>query len=409
MSTLLIGLNASEQAITDNTEWGFAVLADSGLLAEHGSAPAAQLPSTTQAMAIVPAAMLSWQRIDVPKAPAGRMRAALGGLLEDKLLDEPENLHLALQPEAKPGSAAWVAVCSKVWLQNQLQALQAAGRVVSRVVPEVAPLGLDATAQLHVSGLPEQAVLTWADSQGVQRCPLQAWPMMGLSAEAADISAEPAVAAQAEATLNTPQSIRMRSPAQRWAQAASSAWNLAQFELARYGHSSAMQGWANRLRALAFTPQFKPLRWGLALLLLVNLLGLNAYAWMQQRSLNAKRDEVSRVLTQTFPQVKAVVDAPVQMQREVSNLRQATGGVSERDLDVILNAISAAAPENSAGAAIEFVAGELKLRATNLAPQAAQRLGAAGYTVSQEGVYTVVRSSGVTTTATAAPKPGAAP
>ena len=36
----------------------------------------------------------------LPKAPAGRMRAALGGVLEEQLLEDDDALHLALPPHA---------------------------------------------------------------------------------------------------------------------------------------------------------------------------------------------------------------------------------------------------------------------------------------------------------------------
>ena len=51
----------------------------------------------------------------------------LEGLLEDRLLDEPEALHFALQPHVRSPGTAWVATCERAWLASHLQALDEAG------------------------------------------------------------------------------------------------------------------------------------------------------------------------------------------------------------------------------------------------------------------------------------------
>jgi hypothetical protein len=70
------------------------------------------------------------------------------------------------------------------------------------------------------------------------------------------------------------------------------------------------------------------------LLLAANLIGLNAWAWKEQASWQSRRSAIDSTLTRTFPAVKVVVDAPVQMAREVAALRQATGAPSGSDLEV---------------------------------------------------------------------------
>ena len=72
----------------------------------------------------------------VPPPP---LRAVLEGLLEDQLLDDPPALHFALAPGAANDGKTWVAVCDKAWLRSGLQALEAAGMAVARIVPERVP------------------------------------------------------------------------------------------------------------------------------------------------------------------------------------------------------------------------------------------------------------------------------
>ena len=88
-------------------------------------------------------------------------------------------------------------------------------------------------------------------------------------------------------------------------------------------------------------------------------------------------------LTQTFPKVQVVVDAPVQMERELAVLRQAAGSVSPRDLEPLLAAAGAALPEGQLPNALEYTAGELRLRGITLTDEEhtamVTRLQTAGY------------------------------
>eukprot|EP01034_Spumella_vulgaris_P029568 gene29568-36638_t len=66
----------------------------------------------TEVVALVPAGALSWHRVTLPAGlhkQASRLQAALQGLLEDALLDDPAQLHLALQAQWKNTEQPWVA------------------------------------------------------------------------------------------------------------------------------------------------------------------------------------------------------------------------------------------------------------------------------------------------------------
>ena len=62
---------------------------------------AAAGPRDKEVWALLPAAALSWHQVSLPaglqRNPA-RLTAALHGLLEEQLLEEPEQMHFALQP-----------------------------------------------------------------------------------------------------------------------------------------------------------------------------------------------------------------------------------------------------------------------------------------------------------------------
>lgn len=391
MSSLIFLLPAT--SVTAATEFAYLVTPDGRSVGDHATAPVALLPrpagAGSEVVAIVPVSALSWHQVELPKgvtAASPRLRSVLEGLLEDRLLDEPESLHFALQPNARPGEPVWVAVCARQWLRDAVRALEAAGQPISRIVPEFAP---QEPLSLHAIGEPENATLVLAGSDGVLAVPLAApsLAMLPTLPEDAVRVAEPAVAALAEQLLQHP--VQLQQAPQRWLQAAQSGWDLAQSEFASSNRARALKRlaglWADMLRA----PHWRPARWAVVVLVAGNLLGLNAWAWKESASLAAKRESVQRVLTTTFPQVKVVVDAPLQMEKEVALLRQAAGATSGRDLEAMLGELAAVTPPGQALASIEYSAGELRVK--GLAPSPpdaaamAQGLRSRGYAAEMRG------------------------
>ncbi len=106
--------------------YAWATSADGQHLSAHGTAAADLLPAAgrgVEVVAVLPATQLSWHRVQLPRGVgprSPRLRATLAGLLEEQLLDEPEQLHFALDPDAGAGGPAWVAVCHSRWLAAHL-------------------------------------------------------------------------------------------------------------------------------------------------------------------------------------------------------------------------------------------------------------------------------------------------
>lgn len=385
-----------------SSEFAYALTPDGRAVQDHASAPAALLPQPrgagSEVVAIVPVQCISWHRVDLPKGIAAgtpRLRATLDGLLEEHLLDEPEAMHYALQPQARGGEAAWVAACDRAWLRRALQVLEQAGRPVSRIVPEFAPQAAEA---LYAVGEPEHGLWIRTGPGGVLAAPLAA-SSLPLVATADDTPrvADPAVAALAEQLLQRP--VELQQPASRWVQAAQGPWDLAQFDFASSGRARAFKklstGWGDLLRA----PQWRPARWGAALLVAVNLLGLNAWAWKERSALETKRTAIRNALTTTFPNVKVVVDPRIQMEREVATLRQSTGMASGRDLESLLAALATALPPGKMPTAIDFANGELRVRGLALAPDesnaVSQALRANGFAATPQADALVVTQEDV--------------
>jgi len=302
----------------------------------------------------------------------------------------------------------WVAALHKPALQARLAALAGAGLVVDRLVPALAPLldeaGEAPVPQGHFSGDPaadggtDGLQLALADAEGAVALPLggglaRAWAARW-SARGARFSATPAAAAAAEAWLGAP--VAVRSEAEHALAAARTPWNLLQFDLApRHRGTRALDQLLRQLRG----PAWAPARWGLAALLGLQLVGLNALAWQQQRGLAERRGAMEALLRSSHPQVRAVLDAPVQMAKETAALRVAAGVPGDEDFEPLLAAAAAAWPDGQPPAAqLRFEPGRLSLAAAGWAPpqidQLRQRLQAAGWTAEhREGRLEIRRAA----------------
>jgi general secretion pathway protein L len=400
MSSLLVSLPL--EPATGATEWAYALSPDGAHLSDHGKAPAALLPlprgAGAQVVAVVPVQALAWHRVELPKGitpGTPRLRAALEGLLEEQLLEDTDEVHLALQPDARPGETAWVAVCNRAWLRNALQLLDAAGRPVSRIVPEFAPEG---DASLVVLGDPGQPTVVASSRDGVLVLPLTAAsvPLLPALPEGAPRLAEPAVAAAAEQLLAL--RCTLQQAPQRWLQSARTRWDLGQFEFASSSRARAFKKFATGWAEVLQSPSWRPVRWAAVALVAINVIGLNAYAWKERASLEDKREAARRTLRETFPQVRVVVDAPVQMEREVAALRQQTGMGSARDLDAMLSTLASVLPAGRTPATLQYGAGQLRAGGLALGAEdfrrVATQLKSFGYTAAMEGDTVVIAEDG---------------
>ncbi len=116
------------------------VLSPDGLqVGAQGRAAPALWPKADSVVAVLADADTGWQRLTLPKAPASRLRAALGGLLEEQLLDDVDALHFALAPGSAAGAPTWVAVVHRAWLRGEIERIERNGPAVDRVVPAAWP------------------------------------------------------------------------------------------------------------------------------------------------------------------------------------------------------------------------------------------------------------------------------
>ena len=373
---------------------------DGQQVGDHGVCAASLMPRDEDVVFVLPGGATSWHRVSVPKVAQAKLRAVLEGLLEDRVLSDVAGLHLALEPGGKPGQALWVAATESEPLRAWLRVLDASGRPVSRIVPCLWPLkrpqGSDmgsSRSRLFDEDVPEplhwahaEGELAWLDSasvHGVSRLPLRE----GIDAQAGIAGlgspdglpdngvwlADPAVAGLAERVLA--RRLQLVSLPAWLVRCAQSDWNLAQFDLSLSVAARRQQRLRRQWLQFRKAPAWRPARWGLAALVAANLIGLNTAAWHERRLLDEQRQAIDQTLRQAFPGVPVVLDAPVQMRRELIRLQQASGQPSRADLEVLLAALDQAAGDAPIGATrLQFRGGSLQLSGWQAPPERVQAI-----------------------------------
>jgi general secretion pathway protein L len=210
------------------------------------------------------------------------------------------------------------------------------------------------------------------------------------------IQAEPAMVARVQSTLQ--RQPMLQSAAQRWVKSSQSDWDLAQGEWAQ-GRAQRVQrqvlaAWQSLLHA----PAWQPVRWGAVALVALQVLGLNALAWRESSALNAQQASLQSILKTTFPSVTLVIDAPLQMQREVDALQQKSGSASSTDLEPLLATLAGVLPAGQTPQQIHYANHALRVQGVTLDNNAAgvARLKAQGLSLRQDGNDTwVLQAEGV--------------
>jgi general secretion pathway protein L len=413
MSTLVISLPTRQRlrsrgaspagdSTSDAQEFAYLLSADGFTVQAQGRCAASLLPKADSVVAVVPDTDIAWHRITLPKAPQSRLRAALIGVLEESLLEDAEATHLALAPGAVAGQLTWVAALDSEWLRASLDGLERHQVFVDRLAPLSWP---DEVPHGHFHESPgadsvQDLALIWVHADGVVSLRLQGGLARTLLPQPLPTgvrwTAAPEVATAAERWLGSP--VTVQSSTERMLQATRTLWNLRQFDLSLRNRGSRA---ARDLLRRCLSPAWRPVRHGLIALVAVQLIGLNLWAWHQRSEVLAKRQAMVSLLQTAFPQVRAVLDAPLQMQREIGALRALAGKASETDFEPQLLAAAAAWPAGQPPVDnLRFESGRLTLAAASWSEtevdQFRQRLRSAGWQVeSAQGSVTLSRTGEV--------------
>lgn len=375
-----------------NAAAGYAhVLSDGQQVLRHTSAPASTLSAHAgEVVGVIPTTRLSWHQVKLPPGTLGpRIHAILRGLIEDRLLTDPELTHLVLAPHsstvAQEGGEVLVGACHKPWLREVLSPLQAAGLTVQRLVPEISP---SESPVLYVMGTPEASQSVLSHASGVTILPPNTahWSAFShVMQTEIGLHAEPAMAERVQQLLQ--RQPNLQTAAQRWVQSARSEWDFAQGEWAQGRKQRVWRGLQATWQALWHDSSWRLARLGLLCWILVEIVGLNVLAWHEKKAQDAQLASMQHIFKSTFPAVTLVVDAPLQMQREINALKQATGTVSLSDLEPLLETLSLVAAQASVAQPTQLHFNNQVLRIHGVRfdnAQAFSKLQSKGYALQQE-------------------------
>ena len=344
-------------------QWDYVISSD-GVTVNHVSqAPANRLPAGHgEVVAVLPWQMLSWHKVQLPPGTGSRKTAVLHSLLEESLLQDPQDNLLVTAPGSasvlRQGGSTLVAVCNKAWLRQALAPLQAAGLQVQRLLPEFTPVAADQTARLFLLNNNGRTGAVLCDAASVWLLPSPAMPVLHMAGEV-QVLAEPAAVSDSERWST--QAPRILTTAQRLLLATQSGWDLAQDEWAQ---NRRLRGWRRLqqgLRQLWFAPSWRSARRGLLALVLVQLMGLNVWAWQEESQWAQRQQNLVQIFRQTFPAVTTVIDPVQQMRRELQRLRQQAGQLDNSDLESMLLALAEHWPAGAAAETVDYQRGELRL------------------------------------------------
>ncbi len=270
-------------------------------------------------------------RLAVPPLSAGKLRAALPNLLEDKLFGEVEDVVIAAS--ANQAGQRTLAVVQREWLRAWLSTLRELGAQQLRAVPEqlCLPLALEGvSAALSETPIGISLALRTGEFAGlglIVRDRASVLPALrSIIPTGAMVLYVDAAAVQAYQSLCADDST-LQVLAKNATQYQSCELNLAA-ELPEFNHSR----W-----------QFKtwrvPLAWA-GLLLLVNIAALNFTWWQQAREAAQLRGSLRNIYLNAYPKETVVLEPLLQMRQKIAAAQQAAGQASPDDLVALVAALA---------------------------------------------------------------------
>ncbi len=334
------------------SECPWALCDDSGAVLQSGAGPLASMPKAGECIAIIAAARTLCSSITAPAGPRRRWLRALPLLAEEHTLPDPEENHVAPGAMLDNNQLALV-VTDKSWLRQIIDSCRAANLPLRKAVPEIA---LPAVAQ-------DSWTLVWNGANGF----VCTGAGKGAELDTADAHTPP-VALQLLLEGAAPRRIELRFPHDAPPeQKTLPQWQNMTPEFSRGAdwdwRSAAIPADAPNLLWGEFAPPARPLEWWPkfrpAAMLLLAVLGVEMVGSNLQWAMLAwEKKSLTRSMEQSFRQAFGneanLVNAPLQMQRNLSDLRHGAGAQDDGDFLSLLKMASGALAGLPAGALREM-------------------------------------------------------
>lgn len=299
-----------------------------GRIVHQGESPLSAIPKSGNVQVVVPASRVLLAQVRVPTRNRRKMLQLLPYAVEEKLMYDPDAIHVAAGPQLLNGETV-VALIDKGWMKRVLSVLQSNGLSPCQMLPET----------LLPAVSPGKWTVVWNGREGfVRKDSVSGSSLDGGNPETPPLGLMLAVK-EAASKGNAPQKISLQltkgaempsleswaskldvvvslEPVWEWYSATDKldkGINLLQGDFAPAGFNS---DWLTKYKL--------PLI--LAGLILLLQFGGGVIEWFildyQKHQLE---NQIQQAFRQAFPEAKVIVDAPLQMQRNLAELRHGKG------------------------------------------------------------------------------------
>lgn len=340
MSILRIYFSGSWRDSTSPCPW--ALCDENGAVLQSGNDPLAALPKGKECIAIAAPDRVLSISAKMPPGSRRRWQAALPFVAEEHTLPDPEDNHVVPGPVLADGRMM-LAVVDKPWLKRIVEAFRTANLPLRRMVPEtfLPPL------------TPGAWTLVWDGSSGF----LRTGDASGMALDEGDALAAPLAlqlnlnSVRNSSPASLPEKIEVHFPqhvseAQRilpqWnlpaAISASTVWDWRHAPIPDDALNLLWGDFAPRARISEWWPKLRPAALILLAALGVEAIGANIeWALLAHEKKTLTRD-MERSFRAAFGEAGTLVNAPLQMQRNLAELRHSTGLPDDGDFLPLLDA-----------------------------------------------------------------------
>jgi len=345
LSTLVLSIPDLPRLDPDSpVEW--TLLDSANAILRSGAGPLASMPAAERIVALAPVGRLLFIETALPPVAPAKRDALLRYAIEDKLTIDPSTVHAVVLGKADGGKHV-VAAIDRTWLVGVLQWLKQAGRSPDSLISSSAgiPVAADNWAVVFDAGRgfakrsdgfvysldvgaarepPFGLMLALKEAREHQHAPA-ALLLQSMPSRAHSAPPDAVLAGQWEAALGVP--VRLAAPPADHLPFLLTAAKSANLLTGDFAPREAIGRWMDLL---------KPALLVAALM----VAGQVAFTLIDNWRLNGERAALEREMTQlfktSFPAAQAIIDPPLQMQRNLQQLKRERGLPADTDAQMLI-------------------------------------------------------------------------
>jgi len=325
-----------------------------------------KIPSARKVEVIVPAGMSYLTSVEAPRRNRRLMMKSLRFAVEDEVVDDPENLHVAPAGPIQSDGRLPVAVIDRGWIVKTLDLLAKRGIFPDAVRVETLLPPVEADSISVVWNGAEGFMRTDEYSGGALDTGDSSTPPVALELAMDNASASGKHIGKIDIYL---QEDATAPDVKAWSQALDAPVRVMGHWDWRKASPVARERGVNLLQGdiVPMRRTMRVMRQGRLTLALIAAIALVHSGFLLADWFSLKR-EANRLQTQmrdsfktAFPKARAVVDPPLQMRRNLADLRWRAGGRDENDLIPMLSAAAPALKNNARLGGLSYDKGTLNL------------------------------------------------